>query len=414
MARTRNRLTARTVESATFNGKPYKLFDGGGLFLHVQATGKYWRWKYRWAGREKLMALGVHPDTSLKKARERCEDARELLGDGIDPMAKRRAEKAAKRGTDTFEVVAREWLDRQHTLAQGTRDVTLARWTRWVFPHIGGRLIDQLEPPEVLRVLRRIEAAGRHETAHRMRQRIGQVCRYAIATGKVTRDPTADLRDALAPVPTKHRAAITDPAKVGLLLRAIDAHEGQPATRAALQVLAQTFVRPGELRRAEWPEIDLDGATWRIPAARMKMKREHVVPLSEQAVAVLRALYPLTGHRPFVFEANRPGRPLSENTLNVALRTLGYSGDEHTAHGFRSTASTLLHELGWPPDVIELQLAHAQRSQVAAAYNRSARLEERRQMMQAWADYLDTLRAGTTNVTPMRGGQRQREADRPR
>lgn len=400
---TLNKLSAQAVESAHAADRSFKLFDGGGLFLLVTPRGRYWRLKYRWGGKEKLLALGTYPDTSLKKARKKRDDARELLDDGIDPMAQRRAEKAARAGGETFADVAREWLPKQTTLAKGTRDVTLARWKRWVFPQIGRTRIDQLEPPDVLKCLRRIEAAGRHETAHRMRQRIGQVCRYAIATGRASRDPTADLKDALSPVPTRHRSAITDPEGVGGMLRAMDAYEGQPATRAALQMLALTFVRPGELRLAEWPEIDLDGAAWRIPGPRMKMGREHIVPLSSQAVAVLRALEPITGHRPYVFEANRPGRPMSENTLNMALRTMGYAGDQATAHGFRSTASTLLHELGWPPEVIELQLAHAQRSQVAAAYNRSARLEERRRMMQAWADYLDALRAGTANVTPMRG-----------
>jgi len=399
-----NRLNAAAVKAAGFEDRPYKLLDGGGLFLHVQRSGKYWRMKYRWQGREKLLSLGVYDDVSLAEARDYRDEARKLLRKGIDPSARRKADKAARNRPDTFEAVALEWLEKQNTLAQGTREITLQRWTKYVFPHIGSTPIDQLEPPDVLRLLRRIEAVGKHETAHRMRQRIGQVCRYAIATGRADRDPTADLKDALAPVLRRHRAAITDPAGVGALLRAMDGYEGQPSTYAALQLLALTFVRPGEIRKAEWPEFDLDGATWRIPGARMKMKREHIVPLSAQSVSVLRTLEPVTGHRPYVFEANRPGRPLSENTLNAALRTLGYSGEQMTAHGFRSVASTLLHELGWPPEVIELQLAHAQRSQVAAAYNRSARLEERRRMMQAWADYLDALRQGTANVTPMRGG----------
>jgi len=399
---TLNKLSAQAVESAQTEQRSYKLFDGGGLYLHVTPKGRYWRLKYRWGGKEKLLALGVYPDTTLKKAREKRKWARELIDDGVDPMAQRKAEKAARAGGDTFEEVAREWLKRQTTLAQGTRNVTLARWERWIFPHIGRTPIDQLEPPDVLKALRRIEAEGKHETAHRMRQRIGQVCRYAIATGRATRDPTGDLRDALSPVPRKNRAAITDPDGLSVLLSAIEGYDGQPATRAALQLLALTFVRPGELRHAEWSEFDLEQALWRVPAGRMKMKREHLVPLSSQAVAILKALWPLTGHRPYMFEGNRRGRPISDNTLTTALRTLGYSGEQMTPHGFRSTASTLLHELGWPPEVIELQLAHAQKSQVAAAYNRSARLDERRRMMQAWADYLDSLRAGG-NVTPIRG-----------
>jgi len=398
MARPKDKLSAAQVKAAQYQGKSFKLFDGGGLFLHVQPSGRYWRLKYRWQGRERLLALGVYPTTSLAKARQRRDNARKLLDDGIDPSARRKAEKEAANRADTFEAVAREWLNKQTNLKAETRDLTRRRWELWVFPHIGPTPVDQLEPPDVLRVLRRIEAAGKYETAHRMRQRIGQVCRYAIATGKATRDPTGDLRDALSPVPQQHRAALTDPTSVGALLRAIQGYEGQPATRTGLILLALTFVRPGELRKAEWSEFDLDEAVWRVPSTRMKMGREHVVPLSSQAVTALRELEPITCHRPFVFEASRPGRPLSENTFNAALRTLGYTNDDMSAHGFRSIASTLLHELGWPPEVIELQLAHAQKSQVAAAYNRSARLQERRRMMQAWGDYLDALRTGQDNV----------------
>jgi integrase len=225
-----------------------------------------------------------------------------------------------------------------------------------------------------------------------MRQRIGQVCRFAVASGRAERDPTGDLKDALAPVPRRNRAAITEPDAFGGLLRAMESYDGQPSTRAALHLLALTFVRPGELRFAAWSEFDFDGAMWRIPGARMKMGREHIVPLAPEAIEHLRRLHPVTGHRSYVFEGNRPGRPISENTVNMALRTMGYSAAQITAHGFRSTASTLLHEMGWPPEVIELQLSHAQRSQVAAAYNRSARLEERKSMMRAWAEYLEKLR----------------------
>ena len=399
---TLNKLTATQVEAAKPAARPYKLFDGGGLFLHVTPKGKYWRMKYRWGGKEKLMALGTLADVSLKKAREKRQTAREQIADGIDPMAARRAEKAARKSTDTLETIADEWLAKQTRLSADTIDLTRSRLRNWVFPHIGKTPVDQLEPPEVLKVLRRIESAGRHETAHRMRQRIGQVCRYAIATGRASRDPTADLKGALSPSPTRNRAAITDPTEAAKLMQAIARYEGQPSTSAALQLIALTFVRPGELRLSDWSEFDLDGATWRVPAGRMKMKREHIVPLSAQAVTVLRDLHPITGHRPYVFEGARRGRPISDNTMNVALRTMGYTNDQMTAHGFRAMASTLLHEMGWPPEVIELQLAHAQRSQVAAAYNRSARLEERRRMMQAWADYLDTLREGG-NVVPMGG-----------
>lgn len=399
--RAHNKLTAKAVAAEKFEGRPRKLFDGGGLYLHLQASGRYWRLKYRFNGKDQLLALGVYPQVSLAAARARRDEARALLADGINPAAQRKAEKASS-GTDTFEAVAREWLENQSkVLAPETLRLTRRRFETWVFPIIGAQPMRSLEPPELLRLLRRIEAQGKHETASRVRQRIGQVFRYAIVTGRADRDPTADLKGALMPAATQHRAAITTPAEFGALLRAIDGYSGQPATRAALALAPLTFVRPGELRAARWPEIDLDAAIWRIPSVRMKMKREHIVPLSRQAVAILRELHPITGNRPFVFESVRPGRPLSENTLNAALRTLGYAGDTMTAHGFRASASTLLHELGWPAEVIELQLAHAQRSQVAAAYNRSARLEERARMMQFWADYLDSLREGAA-VVPIR------------
>lgn len=388
-------LTDTKVKQAKAAERQYKLYDEKGLYLIVTPSGsKWWRFKYRYNGKEKTLSLGVYDDTSLKKARQKRKAARELLADGIDPSVRRRAEKES-RGSNTFEAVAREWLEAQKTrLAEGTRKVALRRLETWVFPHIGSQPISKIEPPEILRLLRKIESTGKHETAHRIRERVGQVFRYAISTGRADRDPTADLRGALSPVPTKNRAAITDPKKVGELLRAIDGYSGQPSTCAALKLLPLVFLRPGELRLATWPEIDLKNAIWRIPGERMKMGKEHLVPLSKQAVSVLKELKPITERRQYVFESLRPGRPLSENTINAALRTLGYSGDEMTSHGFRAMASTLLHERGWPPEVIELQLAHAQRSQVAAAYNRSARLKERKRMMQKWADYLDRLRAG--------------------
>lgn len=399
--RTQNKLSAKAVAAAKFEGTPRKLFDGAGMYLHIQARGRYWRLKYHHNGAEKLLALGVYPHVSLAAARVRRDEARAQLADGINPTAQRKATKD-NLGKDTFEAVAREWLENQtKVLAAGTLRLTRRRFETWAFPIIGAQPMRTLEPPELLRLLRRIEAKGKHETASRVRQRIGQVFRYAIATGRADRDPTADLKGALMPAATQHRAAITTPAEFGKLLRAIDGYSGQPASRAALLLAPLTFVRPGELRMARWPEIDLDAAIWRIPSTRMKMKREHIVPLSRQAIAILRDLHPITCHRPFVFESIRAGRPLSENTMNTALRTLGYTGAMMTPHGFRASASTLLHELGWPPEVIELQLAHAQRSQVAAAYNRSARLEERRRMMQAWADYLDSLRDGA-GVVPIR------------
>lgn len=387
-------LTDTKIKQAKPAERQYKLYDSRGLFLIVTpAGGKWWRLKYRYNGKEKMLSLGTYPDTSLQRARGKRDDARTLLSDGVDPGAQRKLEKVAST-VNTFEGVAREWLSTQQTrLTEGTRNMALRRLETWAFPHIGGEPIGKIEPPEVLRLLRKIEAEGKHETAHRVRHRMGQIFRYAIVTGRAERDPTADLRGALAPAPTQNRAAITDPKKVGELLRAIDGYSGQPSTCAALKLLPLVFLRPGELRHAAPEEIDLKNALWRVPGERMKMGREHLVPLSRQAVAILKAHEPVTGHRPYVFESLRPGRPLSENTINAALRTLGYSGDEMTSHGFRAMASTLLHEQGWPPEVIELQLAHAQRNQVAAAYNRSARLKERKKMMQKWADYLDRLRA---------------------
>jgi len=398
MTSTLNKLTAATVAAATFKGTPRKLFDGGGLYLLINQSGRYWRLKYRIRGREKSLSFGVYPAVTLKEARQKRDEAKTLLRNGTDPsLARHRAKNAP-----TFEEIAREWLERKRTqLAPNTVTLSSRRLERWVFPYIGKEPLDSLEPPTVLQVLRRIESAGRNETARRMRQRISEIYRYAIAIGKATRDPAADLKGTVSAPNSKSRAAITDPRKLGPLMRAIEAYSGQPATRAALHLLALTFVRPGELRKAEWSEFDLENAIWRIPAPRTKMKREHTVPLSKQAIAILTELHPITGHRTYVFESTRPGRPLSENTLNVALRTLGYTGDQMTAHGFRATASTLLHELNWQPEVIELQLAHQQRNKVAAVYNRSQRLQDRRKMMQCWSDYLETLRAGTSNVAPI-------------
>jgi len=356
---------------------------------------KYWRMRYPYAGKEKILSLGVFPDVSLAQARDVRDAARRKIRAGTDPMAERQAKKQQERlsTTNTFESVAREWLEKQAPRwSTSTLEDAQARLEKWVFPKIGKTAIDKLKPAEVLRVLRAIEAQSKHETAHRVRQRIGQVCRYAVMTGRADTDPSIALKGALTPVPTRHRSAITEPGKAGELLRAIEGYSGEPATCAALKLIALTFVRPGELRWAEWQEFDLKEAVWKIPAERMKMKRDHIVSLSRQAVAVLQNLFPITGRNSFVFPSNRPSRPLSENTLNYALRGLGYGKETMSAHGFRTLASTLLHEQGFPPEVIELQLAHAQRNQVAAAYNRSARLEERRRMMQHWADYLDRLK----------------------
>lgn len=393
-------LTAMGVKALKPREKPYKVFDEQGLYILVNPNGSLlWRFKYRFRGRENHLALGAYPDISLKNAREKRQEARTLLGNDIDPAEKRRAEKQA--GADTFEYVAREWLTTQRQkLKQKTWQVALRRFEMWVFPHIGREAIGDIEPPDILRLLRRLEAKDSIDSAHRVRGRISQVFRYAIATGRADRDPTADLRGALKPVVSMSRAALTEPKQVGGLLRAIDGYMGHPPTINGLKLLALTFVRPGELRLAEWREIDLKEKIWRVPAERMKMGREHLVPLSTQAVGVFNEQLKFA-RGPLVFESARPGRPISDNTFNAALRTMGYTKDMMTAHGFRALASTLLHEQGWPPEVIELQLAHAQRNQVAAAYNRSARLKERTDMMQAWADYLDGLRDGGA-VVPLK------------
>jgi integrase len=349
---------------------------------------------------EKLLALGSYPDVPLKRAREKRDEARRLVADRIDPSAKRKAEKAAR--VDTFEAIAREWLDRQSKKLSPT---TLEKSTwllEFLYPYIGQRPIREIAALDLLTALRKIEARGRHETTHRTKWKCGQVFRYAIATGRAERDITADLRGALQSVTSRNHASITDPSKIGSLLRAIEGYDGEQTTAAALKLAALTFVRPGELRGAEWSEFDLNGAEWRIPIARMKMGEQHVVPLSTQAVSILQELQTITGKGRFVFPSLLSrDRPMSNNTVNSALRRLGYSKDEMTGHGFRSMASTCLNEQGWHPDLIELQLAHAERNKVRAAYNKAQRLAERREMMQAWADYLDGLRVAGT-VVPLR------------
>lgn len=383
-------LTKTAIEAAKPREKPYKLFDARGLFLLVRPRGgRWWRFKYRLDGLEKQISLGCFPDVSLAKARSRRDVAREQVADGIDPSKKRQAERNAR--SNTFKAIALEWLGKQKF---SPATLEKANWTfdDLLFPKLGSRPIALITAPEVLAVLRPIETRGKHETAHRTKQRASQVFRYAIATGRAERDPTPDLRGALAPITVKNRAALTDPKRVGELLREIDGYAGQPATEYALKLAPLVFVRPGELRAAEWSEIDLENAEWRIPAHRMKMGEQHVVPLSRQAKSLVSALKPITGSGRYLFPSLRtPARPISENTLGAALRRLGYSKDEMTAHGFRAMASTLLNEQGFAPDVIELQLAHAERNKVRAAYNRAQRLPERRKMMQAWADYLDGL-----------------------
>lgn len=385
--------------------KAYKIHDNRGLFIIVTASGgKWWRFKYRFAGKEKTISLGIYPEVSLAQARDRRDEARKLLASGIDPSAERQAQKAAlKADKDLFEALSRVWFEKFSAGWAPTHAATvIRRLERDVFPWIGAKPIAEISAVQLLEVLRRVEARGALETAHRIKQIIGQVFRYAIATGKASRDPSADLRGALPPVREKHHAALTDPKQVGALLRAINEYKGSFVTRCALRLAPLVFVRPGELRKAEWSEFDLDAATWRIPAARMKMRSEHVVPLSRQAVEILLELKPLTGVWRYVFPCARTaGRPMSENAITAALRRMGYGREEMTGHGFRSTASTLLNELGWSADAIERQLAHAERDGVRDAYNRAEYLAERQRMMQSWADYLDGLAVGGT-VIPFR------------
>jgi integrase len=351
-------LTVAAVRAAKPQEKSYRLSDEKGMYLEVTAAGgKYWRLKYRFAGKEKLLALGVFPEVSVADARQARDDARRLLSKGVDPSE---AKKAAKRAAvvasaNSFEAVAIEWFERHKPKwTPGYADKIDRRLRRDVFPAIGSRPIAQITAQELLAALRKIEARGVHETARRARQDCGHIFRYAIATGRAERDVAADVMGALHPVITKHHASITDPERVGALIRAIEGYDGAFVTKCALQLAPLLFVRPGELRKAEWSEIDLDAAEWRIPAERMKMRAPHIVPLSTQAVAILRKLHPVTGSERYVFPGVRGrGRPMSENTINAALRRLGYDRNQMTGHGFRSMTSTLLNEQGWNRDTIE-------------------------------------------------------------
>ncbi|RFC36291.1 MAG: Integrase [Candidatus Nitrotoga sp. LAW] len=400
-------LTDTAVKNVKPGDKTARLFDGGGLYLEVApAGGKWWRLKYRYDGKEKRLSLGVYPDVSLKDARQRRSDARKLLSDGVDPSENRKAVKAAKteRGANSFEVIAREWFAKNSaSWSENHGSRIIRRLERDIFPWIGGRPVAEIKAQELLATLRRVEERGAMETAHRAHQNCGQVFRYAIATGRAQRDPSPDLRGALPPVKQSHHAAITDPKVVGDLLRAMDGYRGTFVTKCALRLAPLVFVRPGELRKAEWTEIDLDKAEWNIPAARMKMREPHLVPLSSQAVEILRELHALTGDGRYVFPGARSnGRPMSDNAVLAALRRMGFAKDEMTGHGFRAMARTILDEvLGVRPDFIEHQLAHAVRDPNGRAYNRTAHLAERRKMMQLWSDYLDKLQSGA-EIIPLR------------
>tara|TARA_R110001599_G_scaffold353459_3_gene592819 strand:+ start:7826 stop:9052 length:1227 start_codon:yes stop_codon:yes gene_type:complete len=392
-------LTATAVKQAKAKEKPYKLSDEKGMFLLVNPNGaKYWRFKYRFAGKEKLLALGVYPDVSLSNARDKRDDARKLLGKEIDPGATKRLRKLAQvvEGANSFEVVATEWFKTQmKDKAKGYQDRTWRGLKNDLFPALGSRPINQITAPEVLLSLRKVEARGAVDMAHRVKQTAGQVFRYGVATGRCERDPTGDLKGALQPVTKTHFAAITDPTKVGKLMLAIDAYDGTPVVKTALQLSAMLFQRPGEIRAMEWGEINWEEERWQLPAEKMKMKQPHIVPLPTQAIELLTELHRSTGRGRYVFPSARgPHRPLSDNGVRVALRTMGYDNDAMTAHGFRAMARTILDEvLNYRVDYIEHQLAHAVKDANGRAYNRTAHLDGRREMMQGWADYLDSLQA---------------------
>jgi len=370
------------------------------MYLLVKAAGKYWRVDYSFSGKRKTLALGTYPEISLAKARERRAAARTLLAEGVDPSAAKRDEKRARAdaAANTFEAVGREWLEKTAAKRASGTQLKVQTWLeKDVFPFIGKMPMSTIGPRDILeRVVRKLEARGAVDTAHRVKQLCGQVFRFAVVSGLAERDVTADLSEALASKTSKHFAAITEPKRVGDLIRSIRAYSGHPCTVAALKLSPLVFVRPGELRTAEWAEIDLDAAEWRIAGAKMKMKIDHIVPLATQAVEILRNLHPVTGHGRYVFPSIRTGeRPMSENTINAALRGMGYSAEVHTAHGFRATARTIMDEvLGERVDFIEHQLAHMVKDANGRAYNRTAHLPARREMMQRWADYLDKLAAG--------------------
>jgi len=395
-------LTDTAIRNAKPGPKPIKLFDERGLFILLQPSGgKLWRLKYRYAGKEKKLSLGIYPDVSLKVARARRDEARTLLANGADPasvkfdlMAEARAAAA-----NTFKMIGEEYIEK--SAREGRSAVTLSK-TRWLLSlmesDLGNRPITEITPAELLETLQKVEAKGHLETARRMRSLAGRIFRYAVATSRASADPSALLRGALVAPKVKHHSAILEPKAVGELLRAIDGYSGQPLTCLALKLTPHVFVRPGELRRAEWKEFDLENAVWTIPAEKMKMRDPHLVPLSRQSVSLLESAKAISEGQRYVFSSLYPGkRPMSENTINAALRRLGYSGQEMTAHGFRAMASTLLNESGkWSSDAIERALAHKDGNSIRGIYHRGKHWAERVEMAQWWSDHLDTLKSGGT------------------
>lgn len=429
------RLSDIAIKAAKPAETPYKLFDGGGLYLLINPNGsRWWRFKYRYGGKEKLLALGTYPSTGLRKARDLHGEARARLRDGIDPNVAKQTEKLARadRAAGSFEVVALEWHAKQAgAWSADYADKELSQLRKHVLPRVGRKPFRELTSRDLLDVLERVEQKGLLETAHRVRRSLGAICRYAVVTHRADIDVSAALKGALARVPDRHFASITEPKRVGELLRAIRAYDGSDVVCLALQLLPLVFVRPGELRGARWEEFDFDVTEppkgrkpehpepqWRIPAGRMKMGEQHIVPLSRQAVAVLRELHAITGPDGYLFPSVRSkARPMSENTINAALRAMHFAKDEMTGHGFRHMASTLLHEQGCRSEFIERQLAHGDRNKSRASYNFAEHLPERRRMMQAWADYLDDLATGARVLNIHRkatkAGRRDHERESP-
>lgn len=394
-------LSDMKVKAAKGREKPYKLTDEKSLHLLVNPSGtKLWRMSYRFLGKQKTLAIGSYPDVSLSNARERRDEARKLLANGFDPSEVKKAKKASclDRAANSFEIVARRWHHKCESKwsASYTKKV-IQLLQRDVFPWLGSKPVADLEAPDFLAVARRLEARGIVDTAHRSMQICGQVMRFAVAEGLIRRDPVVDLRGALQSVKTEHMASTTDPIRVGEILRMFDAFTGSYQVMQALKLAPLVFTRPGELRQAKWKDIDLDAALWSIPAEAMKMREPHFVPLSSQAVAILRDMEPFSGHLEYVFPGGRdPKRPMSDAALNAAMRRLGIdTQNELTGHGFRAMARTILHEkMNYAPEIIEVQLAHKAPGPLGAAYARAKFIEQRKEMMQVWADYLEKLKSG--------------------
>ena len=396
------KLTATAVKQAKSTSKAYKIWDGGSLYLLVKPQGKYWRFNYRFAGKRNTLALGIYPDISLKAARDKHKEARENLANGIDPNVAKQGQKAADQGAlaNSFEVIALEWLQKRGAKSEGGDKRLNRLLQKDLFPYIGKRPISKITSPDLLKALRRIESRGAVNTAHRAKQAAGMVFRYAVATGRAERDPSVDLKDALAQPKQTHFKSLTEPNDVAPLMVAIRHYQGTPTVMAALKLSPLLFCRPGELRHLEWIEVKFKQTRIELPAEKMKMQEPHIIPLSTQAMEILQELQPITGRGKYVFPSARgPSRPLSDNGVRTALRTLGYTNEQISPHGFRAMARTMLDEiLNFPLDWIEHQLAHAVRDPNGRAYNRTKHISQRQRMMQTWADYLDGLANGNNNA----------------